>query len=159
MIEITHPDLNDPAQAGTFAALFSEYAGQPVDRVGQYLIGQLRRRLNILVFLVTSDHVPAGFAICVEGFSSYACMPLLNIHDFYVSSNFRGRGIGKALMIEIEGAARRQGCCKITLEVRESNQIARNLYRTAGFDGDLDGDEQGKALVMQKKLLDTPNFW
>ncbi|WP_373316878.1 GNAT family N-acetyltransferase [Chitinolyticbacter albus] len=53
---------------------------------------------------------PAGIAICFEGFSTFACRPLLNIHDLAVSPDLRGQGIGARLLDEAEALARRLGC-------------------------------------------------
>lgn len=46
---------------------------------------------------------------------------------------FRGRGLGTALMLEIMGQALLRGANKMTLEVRPSNQVARRLYQGLGF--------------------------
>ena len=42
---------------------------------------------------------PAGLAICIEGFSSFACMPLINIHDMAVLPKFRGRKYSHNLLV------------------------------------------------------------
>ena len=47
---------------------------------------------------------------------------------------FRGRGVGKALMNEIINRGNLYGCAKITLEVREDNYRAQELYKSVGFD-------------------------
>ena len=46
----------------------------------------------------------------------------------------RGRGIGAMLLERIEARARDLNCCRITLEVRKDNRVARGLYRKVGFD-------------------------
>jgi len=38
------------------------------------------------------------------------------------------------LLQRIEARARDLNCCRITLEVREDNRVARGLYRKVGFD-------------------------
>ncbi len=38
------------------------------------------------------------------------------------------------LLERIEAKARELNCCRITLEVREDNAVARGLYRKVGFD-------------------------
>ena len=42
---------------------------------------------------------PASFEICIEGFSSFACMPLINIHDMAVLPKFRGRKYSHNLLV------------------------------------------------------------
>ena len=56
-----------------------------------------------------------------------------HIVTFGVRSDYRGRGIGELLLIAaIEQAAARQANV-VTLEVRVSNHVAKNLYRKYGF--------------------------
>jgi ribosomal protein S18 acetylase RimI-like enzyme len=43
-------------------------------------------------------------------------------------------GIGAMLLERIEAKARELNCCRITLEVRQDNHVARGLYRKVGFD-------------------------
>ena len=38
------------------------------------------------------------------------------------------------LLERIEAKARELNCCRITLEVREDNRVARGLYRKVGFE-------------------------
>ena len=78
--------------------------------------------------------MPVGFSICFLGFSTFLARPLLNIHDIFVDLSVRGRGIGAMLLERIEASARELNCCRITLEVREDNRVARGLYRKVGFD-------------------------
>ena len=74
-----------------------------------------------------------GLALCIPSFSSFRARPVLNIHDIAVAPGHRGKGIGQALLKAVEKEARRRGCCKVTLEVREDNEIAKAAYRRAGF--------------------------
>ena len=98
------------------------------------------------------DGEPAGLAICFEGFSTFQCRPLLNIHDLIVSTNHRGKGLSKLLLKKTEEIARRLGCCKLTLEVLEENSIARNAYRSFGFHGYELDPAMGNALFLEMKL-------
>ncbi len=91
-------------------------------------------------------------AIYLEGFSTFACRPLLNLHDLGVAEKFQGRGVGKALLSALEERARDLGCCKITLEVLEGNAVAQGLYRKLGFEGYALDETTGRAMFWQKKL-------
>jgi ribosomal protein S18 acetylase RimI-like enzyme len=55
------------------------------------------------------------------------------VHDLAVMPRFQRRGIGRALLVAAETRALANGCCKLTLEVRQDNQPARGLYRQHGF--------------------------
>lgn len=50
-----------------------------------------------------------------------------------VRPSFRGRGYGKKLMDGMVENSIKSGVAAITLEVREHNDAARNLYKTYGF--------------------------
>jgi len=56
------------------------------------------------------------------------------------------------LLTKVEERAREKGCCKITLEVLEGNQVAQNAYKKLGYeDFELD-PAMGKALFWQKLI-------
>jgi ribosomal protein S18 acetylase RimI-like enzyme len=84
--------------------------------------------------LAFANDTPVGLAVCFRGLSTFRALPLLNIHDLAVLPPYRGKGIGRALLQAAEELARLQGCCRLTLEVLESNAGARALYRRFGFD-------------------------
>ncbi|UCC24257.1 MAG: ribosomal protein S18-alanine N-acetyltransferase [Gemmatimonadales bacterium] len=50
-----------------------------------------------------------------------------------VSPSWRGRGLGGQLLDHLLNVARGRGARTVYLEVRESNDVARTLYRTRGF--------------------------
>ena len=72
-------------------------------------------------------------AVCFRGFSTFNAAPLINIHDLIVIQEFRGKGLGRQLLEEVENISREEHCCKITLEVRSDNHVAQALYRAEGF--------------------------
>ena len=86
------------------------------------------------MLLAFDDDEAIGIAVCFFGFSTFRARPLLNIHDLAVLPQHRGKGAGRALLQAAEDHARREGCCRVTLEVLESNAGARALYRRFGFD-------------------------
>ncbi|MFZ5633815.1 MAG: ribosomal protein S18-alanine N-acetyltransferase [Bacillota bacterium] len=57
-----------------------------------------------------------------------------HITNVAVHPGYRGRGIGRELMMELLSRAAVLGAVKVTLEVRVSNQVARNLYESLGFE-------------------------
>lgn len=56
-----------------------------------------------------------------------------HITNVAVHPEFRGQGIGKALISELLYLCRKEGILSFTLEVRESNIVAQNLYKSFGF--------------------------
>ena len=152
-------DLDNPVHARAVVDLLDAYAR---DEMGggaalpmstrDNLVSELRKRPHTLAILAFVDGEPAGLAICVEGFSTFACKPLLNVHDMMVAAKFRGRGLSRRLLARAEDAARARGCCKLTLEVLEGNVVAQNAYRSFGFEGYELDPRMGKAMFWQKVL-------
>lgn len=58
----------------------------------------------------------------------------LAVVTFWVDQAARGRGVGRALLAELERLARGAGARALTLEVADHNQAAVNLYAAAGFE-------------------------
>ncbi|MEM4234256.1 MAG: ribosomal protein S18-alanine N-acetyltransferase [Candidatus Methanomethylicaceae archaeon] len=69
-----------------------------------------------------------GYAIGIIRFRS-----LGHIISIAVEKDFRGKGIGKKLLHELIKRLSGMGAKKIRIEVRESNEIAINLYKKTGF--------------------------
>jgi ribosomal-protein-alanine N-acetyltransferase len=70
----------------------------------------------------------------------------IQISNFAIHPDFRGRGIGEAVMRSVIKAIQRDGGVYIFLEVRPSNLAARNLYKKLGF----------KVLGTRKDYYHTP---
>ena len=159
MLTIIQADLQLPRHAHDLLFLLNTYAcdpmggGEPLSTYAQaHLIPALQQRTNVRGILAYQDEQPAGFAICIEGFSTFACKPLLNIHDFAVHPDFRGLGIAKQMLIFISDYAQTQGYCKITLEVLQGNAPAHALYVDQGFASYELNPALGGAIMMQKKF-------
>jgi ribosomal-protein-alanine N-acetyltransferase len=69
----------------------------------------------------------AGFCAC------WIVMDELHINTIAIAAEHRGRGLGSALMRHIMRDVAGQGVTRATLEVRESNRPARQLYERLGF--------------------------
>ncbi|GIP16333.1 ribosomal-protein-alanine acetyltransferase [Paenibacillus montaniterrae] len=56
-----------------------------------------------------------------------------HITNVAILTPYRGQGLGKLLMAELQRTASFLGAVRMTLEVRASNEIAQRLYRRYGF--------------------------
>jgi GNAT superfamily N-acetyltransferase len=137
---IIEADLANPAHAAALIELFDLYLRDPMEggvamtpSLRRELVPGLRAHPACYVFLAYQGREPAGFAICFPGFSTFRARPLLNVHDISVLATMRGKGAGAAMLARIEAKARALNCCRLTLEVREDNHVARGLYRKFGF--------------------------
>lgn len=158
-LAIIEADLALPQHAEATVTLLNAYAqdvmggGAPLPPFTQAnLATELQKRANAHVILAFVEQEPAGLIICMEGFSTFACKPLLNIHDVMVLPKFQGQGIAKRMLEKAEDIAHRLGCCKLTLEVLEGNATAQALYRARGFAGYALDPAMGRAMFWQKKL-------
>jgi len=80
----------------------------------------------------------------------------IEIDNFLVNEDSRGQGIGKKLLSYLVVIGINNHVVNITLEVRKSNQIARNLYKKFGFREVAlrkfyYGDEDG--ILMEKQVM------
>ncbi len=58
------------------------------------------------------------------------------IGDYVISKEYRNRGIGKALIAEVERFAKEQGIDQLKLHVNAKNSLAREVYKKLGFEED-----------------------
>jgi ribosomal-protein-alanine N-acetyltransferase len=65
--------------------------------------------------------------------SCWIVLDELHVNTLVVDFPYRRRGLGVLLMRWVMDEAVRRGVTRATLEVRESNEAARRLYETLGF--------------------------
>jgi GNAT superfamily N-acetyltransferase len=158
-INIVEADLNLKEHARDVITMTAAYAmdemgndGPLPDEVLKRLIPELRKHPTSLVFLAYSEGKVTGIATCFFGFSTFAARRLINIHDFAVLPEYRGQGIGRALLKAVEEKAYRNDCVKVTLEVQERNHRARHVYKAAGYAQALYSEGSGGSLFYEKVL-------
>lgn len=159
MIEIVRARYDDPTHADALVELLDHYARDPAgggdplsDFARAHLVEALAARPFVFSVLAFDGAVPVGLVNAIEGFSTFACRPLVNIHDVVVRDTHRGRGVAVRLFAEVEAIARERGACKLTLEVLSGNRAARGLYEKLGFDDYRLAPAMGEAQFMQKWL-------
>ncbi|RKR25565.1 acetyltransferase (GNAT) family protein [Acidovorax sp. 93] len=96
--------------------------------------------------------VPVGLINCLEGFSTFACRPLVNVHDVVVAPGWRGHRIAQRMLHRVEALARERGACKLTLEVLSGNHSAMRAYEREGFAAYTLDPSMGQAQFLQKML-------
>ena len=139
-LKIYEVDFDDESHRESLIEIIDAYAREPGGQNAP-LSGRARRELahglaehpSAFALLAHVEGRAVGAAVCVWDFSTFAGQPSLNLHDFAVLPGFRGRGVGQGLLDAVEERARGRGCCKITLEVHDSNERAKALYRRCGF--------------------------
>jgi len=81
--------------------------------------------------IAEDDGVPAGSALFFPVYSTWRGRGL-HLEDLFVRPQFRGRGIGKALLSRVASIAIEKGCTKLQWEVLDWNQPAINFYHSIG---------------------------
>jgi ribosomal protein S18 acetylase RimI-like enzyme len=158
-VTVIEADLNDPEHQTAILQLINAYARDPMGdgrdlpaAVRERLVPGLRQHPTSLVFLAFDEATAVGVAVCFVGFSTFAARPLINIHDLAVIADHRGRGIGRLLLARVEAKGHELGCCKLTLEVRDDNHRAQQLYQRFGF-GDTPSEHGAvRNWFLQKRL-------
>ena len=153
----------DCADAAALVQLLDAYAqdpaggGEPLsDFAKDNLAVSLSQRAAFSIIAV-ADGRPVGLVNCLEGFSTFACQTLVNVHDVAVVADFRGHGVGRVMLELAEREALRRGACKLTLEVLSNNLPARTLYERMGFADYQLSPDMGSACFMQKWLKPPVN--
>ncbi|MEZ5943132.1 MAG: GNAT family N-acetyltransferase [Planctomycetaceae bacterium] len=129
-------DFYNDQDATAITELVAVYAddSDPIpESVKQDMVPGLRLVPSAFAVLATFGEQIVGVAVCFLGYSTFAARPLVNIHDLVIAEEHRGRGVGSQLIRAVEAHARVEGSCKVTLEVRVSNDRAESLYRRMGY--------------------------
>jgi ribosomal protein S18 acetylase RimI-like enzyme len=138
---VIESELNDLRHCRSLISLVNAYRTHPMGgnlpemtpEAQRDIIRGLRNHPTSLVLFANYGKTIAGAAVCFIGFGTFSAKPLLNVHDLIVAPRFQGKGIGKTIMEAIIKKAEALGCCKVTLEVRSDNAVAKRLYRGLGF--------------------------
>ncbi|MGC1173864.1 GNAT family N-acetyltransferase [Polaromonas sp.] len=158
-LRVCRADYHHPAHADALVFLLDAYArdvaggGQPLsDFARTRLVAELAARPQAFSVLAFDGTQPVGLVNCIEGFSTFACRPLVNVHDVVVLASHRGRRVGAQMLALVEDMARERGACKLTLEVLQGNRSAITLYERIGFAGYQLDPAMGSAQFLQKWL-------
>ena len=82
--------------------------------------------------LAEDEGVPAGFALYFFDYSTWLGKPGLYLEDIFVHPEFRGKGIGKALLQRLAAVALEKGCARMKWEVLDWNSPAIDFYQAMG---------------------------
>ena len=158
-VTIYQVDYANPMHGAALVYLLDAYAKDPMgggeglsDFAKANLVTSLAARPQAFSVLAAANNSPVGLTNCIEGFSTFACKPLVNVHDVAVLPGYRGRGIAAKMLLFCERLARDRGACKLTLEVLQGNLGAVRVYQRFGFAGYQLGSTLGQAQFMQKWL-------
>ncbi len=78
------------------------------------------------------DSQPAGFAFYFYNYSTWQGRPGLYLEDLFVNPIFRGKGIGKALLLHLAKIAVAENCGRFQWQVLDWNTPAIDFYKSLG---------------------------
>jgi GNAT superfamily N-acetyltransferase len=82
--------------------------------------------------IAEENGAPAGFAFYFFDYSTWLGRPGLYLEDIFVHPEFRGLGIGKALLQRVAAIAVEKGCPRMKWEVLDWNTPAIEFYAAMG---------------------------
>lgn len=133
-------DYSNPAHRQALSDLINVYiademgGGNPLSaEEAARLVKGLEMHPKSVVILAETAGIFCGLLVAFENFSTFTVYPMINIHDVIVRKEYRGHGVGRKLMNAVIEEAGKRECSRITLEVRNDNETAQNLYRSLGF--------------------------
>jgi GNAT superfamily N-acetyltransferase len=84
------------------------------------------------VILAEDDRAVVGFALFFHNFSTFRGRPGIYLEDLFVRPEYRGRGHGKALLLELARLAVERDCSRVEWSVLNWNEPAIEFYRALG---------------------------
>lgn len=153
-------DYTNAVDAAALVFLLDSYArdpmggGRPLSEFAKANLAKaLACRPQAFSVIARDGESPVGLINCIEGFSTFACRPLVNVHDVVVLASHRGQRIGERMLELVTQLAGQRGACKLTLEVLEGNASAVRLYERSGFAPYQLDPAMGDARFFQKPLV------
>jgi GNAT superfamily N-acetyltransferase len=103
------------------------------------------------VIIAYAGDTPAGFALFFPNYSTFLGKPGLYLEDLFVRPEYRGKGLGLALMKRLAQIAVERGCGRFEWSVLDWNEPAIGFYESLGaklMDGWSIVRVNGEALTM-----------
>jgi GNAT superfamily N-acetyltransferase len=98
-------------------------------QIREHLFGP---RPYVEVLVAEEAGAVVGFALFFHNYSTFLGKPGIYLEDLFVLPEFRSRGHGKALLLELARLAVERGCCRLEWAVLNWNEPAIGFYRALG---------------------------
>jgi GNAT superfamily N-acetyltransferase len=95
------------------------------------------------VRLAFEGETSVGFAVFFHNFSTWLGLPGLYLEDLFVKPEHRGKGYGRALLVDLAQIARERGCGRMEWAVLDWNEPAIQFYRKLAAKPNEDGQFTG----------------
>lgn len=84
------------------------------------------------VVIAEWDGMPAGFALFFYNYSTWLGRPGLYLEDLFVRPQFRGKGVGKNLLLYLARLAVQENCGRFQWQVLDWNTPSIKFYESLG---------------------------
>ena len=84
------------------------------------------------VLIAEEDEKPVGFALYFYNFSTFVGKPGIYLEDLFVEPEYRGKGYGKSLLIELAKIAEAENCGRLEWSVLDWNTPSIEFYKSLG---------------------------
>lgn len=135
MITIRRAVAGDVPQILTFVRELADYEKVPHEvkaTEADLLRDGFSGAPRFFVEIAEWEGAPAGFALWFFNYSTWEGRPGLYLEDLFVRPAFRGRGIGKALLVHLARCAVAEECGRFQWQVLDWNLPAIGFYETLG---------------------------
>jgi GNAT superfamily N-acetyltransferase len=133
MLSIRPAHAGDVPMLNTFIHEFAEFERLPVAATEAGLLRDgFGGSPKFRVLIAEWEGLPAGYALFFDYYSSFEGRAGLFLEDIYVRDQYRGKGIGGALLARIASVAREQNCFGVRWQVLDWNTTAIEFYRNLG---------------------------
>jgi GNAT superfamily N-acetyltransferase len=106
-----------------------EHAVVTLEDLRRWLFGSQKAAEVVIGYV---DDEPAGFALYFQNFSTFLGKPGLYLEDLFVLPAWRGRGLGRKLLVHLARIAVDRGYGRMEWSVLDWNELALRVYRQAG---------------------------
>ena len=126
---------SDAGQILDFIAELAEYeklAHEAVATIAQLEETLFGERAYADVLIAEWESQPAGFALFFNNYSTFLGLPGIYLEDLFVRPQFRGKGIGKAVLVHLAGIVVERGWGRLDWSVLDWNEPAISFYHGIG---------------------------
>jgi GNAT superfamily N-acetyltransferase len=132
MLSIRPANAADVPLLNTLIHEFAEFEHLPVTAAEPNLLRDgFDEQPRFRVLMAEWDGQPAGYAFFFDYYSTFQG-PGLFLEDIYVRGQYRGKGIGKALLTRVATVARGKNCFFVRWQVLDWNIPAIDFYCKLG---------------------------
>jgi GNAT superfamily N-acetyltransferase len=100
-----------------------------IEKIETYLFEDKSYAHCLLAF---ENENPVGFALYFHNYSTFVSKPGIYLEDLFVDPNYRGKGYGKKLLLQLVQTAKENNLGRVEWSVLDWNQPAIDFYESLG---------------------------